>query len=164
MARATGTGDPNHSLRQHLIDLLDGGNAHAKFDGVIKNLAPKLRGRSRINFRTRRGCCWNIYALRSGTFWNSAREKHVSPKWPEGYSPKNAAPADSAAWNKSVRQVRRDLKAMQKLVGDPKTDLFARIPWGNGQTILREALLVADHSAYHLGQLLDVRRLLGDWE
>ncbi len=165
MARATGTGDPNHSLRQHLIDLLDGGNAHAKFDGVIKDLAPKLRGAKPDKFPH---SPWMLLEHIRIAQWDilefSRSEKHVSPKWPEGYWPKNAAPASSAAWNKSVRQVRRDLKAMQKLVGDPKTDLFARIPWGNGQTILREALLVADHSAYHLGQLLDVRRLLGDWE
>jgi hypothetical protein len=67
------------------------------------------------------------------------------------------------AWNKSIRSFRKDLKELQALVANPGTDLFARIPWGDGQTILREALLVADHNAYHLGQLVDVRRLLGAW-
>ncbi|MGC1161146.1 MAG: DinB family protein, partial [Candidatus Sulfotelmatobacter sp.] len=70
----------------------------------------------------------------------------------------------SAAWNKSVQQSRKYLKSMQDLVANPKTDLYARIPWGDGQTILREALLLADHNAYHLGQLVDVRRLLGAWK
>ena len=73
------------------------------------------------------------------------------------------APPDDSAWNKSILQFRRDRKAMQSLVSDPKSDLFARLPWGDGQTILREALLVADHNAYHLAQLVDVRRMLGAW-
>ena len=94
----------------------------------------------------------------------SRNPKHVSPPWPAGYWPKGAAPPNSAAWNKSIQQFRRDLKAMQALVANPKTDLFARIPWGEGQTILREALLVADHNAYHVAQLVDVRRLLEAWK
>jgi hypothetical protein len=91
-------------------------------------------------------------------------KKHESPKWPEGYWPKTAAPPTAASWTKSVNQFQSDLKAMQDLVKNPKTDLFAKIPWGDGQTILREALLVADHNAYHTAQFIDVRRLLGAWE
>jgi hypothetical protein len=90
--------------------------------------------------------------------------KHTSPDWPKGYWPKTETPPSAAAWNRSIQQFRQDLKAMQDLVANPKTDLYARIPWGDGQTILREALLVADHNAYHLGQLVDVRRLLGTWK
>jgi hypothetical protein len=93
----------------------------------------------------------------------SRNPKHASPKWPEGYWPKTEAPPTAAAWNASIKKFRKDLKAMQDLVKNPKTDLFARIPWGDGQTILREALLLADHNAYHLGQMLDVRRVLGAW-
>ena len=94
----------------------------------------------------------------------SRNGKHVSPEWPAGYWPKTEAPPDAAAWDESIAQFQKDLKAMQDLVADEKTDLFARIPWGDGQTILREALLVADHNAYHLGQLVDVRRFLGAWK
>ena len=94
----------------------------------------------------------------------SRDEKHQSPKWPEGYWPKTAAPPNASAWNKSIQQFRSDLKAMQELVADAKIDLFARIPWGDGQTVLREALLVADHNAYHIAQLVDLRRLLGAWK
>jgi hypothetical protein len=94
----------------------------------------------------------------------SRNAKHVSPKWPEGYWPKTEAPADAAAWNQSLKEFRRDLEALKELVANPKTDLFAKIPWGEGQTILREALLVADHNAYHLAQIVDARRLLGDWK
>jgi hypothetical protein len=94
----------------------------------------------------------------------SRNAKHESPKWPEGYWPKEQASPDATAWNKSVQQFRKDLKAVEDLVANPKTDLFARIPWGEGQTILRQALLIADHNAYHLAQLIDVRRLLGAWK
>jgi hypothetical protein len=93
----------------------------------------------------------------------SRNPKHVSPKWPEGYWPRHQAPPNPAAWKKTIGAFRKDLKAMQSLVENPKTDLFAPIPWGEGQTILREALLLADHNAYHLAQVVDVRRLLGAW-
>jgi hypothetical protein len=89
--------------------------------------------------------------------------KHFSPEFPDGYWPGGDSPADDAAWDRSVDSFRADLGAMQDLVANPATDLFACIPWGEGQTILREALLVADHNAYHLGQLIVVRRALGAW-
>jgi hypothetical protein len=88
---------------------------------------------------------------------------HVSPEWPAGYWPPASAPPNDAAWRRSVSAFRRDLQAMQDLVLSPSADLHARIPWGDGQTILREALLVADHNAYHLGEMVVVRRLLGAW-
>ena len=86
---------------------------------------------------------------------------HVSPEFPAGYWPAGDAPPDAAAWDQAVAAFRADLKAMMDLVANPATDLFAPIAHGQGQTILREALLVADHNAYHLGQLVTVRRLLG---
>jgi hypothetical protein len=89
--------------------------------------------------------------------------KHESPEWPEGYWPKTPAPATPSAWDTSLKNFRRYLKAMRDLVADPGTDLFAKIPWGDDHTILREALLLSDHNAYHIGQLVDVRRLLGAW-
>ncbi len=94
----------------------------------------------------------------------SRNPKHVSPEWPDGYWPQGDAPPDDAAWDRSIKAFRADLKAVEELVTDPSTDLFARIPHGDGQTILREALLVADHNAYHLGQIVTVRRLLGAWK
>jgi hypothetical protein len=94
----------------------------------------------------------------------SRNPKYVAPDWPADYWPKTPAPPSASAWNKSVASFHKDLKSIQALVANPKTDLFARIPWGDGQTILREALLVADHNAYHLGQLLDASRLLGAWK
>jgi hypothetical protein len=93
----------------------------------------------------------------------SRNPKHVSPEFPEGYWPHGDAPPDAAAWDNSLAAFRADLQAMQDLVANPATDLFARIPHGEDQTILREALLLADHNAYHLGQLVMLRRVLGAW-
>jgi hypothetical protein len=90
--------------------------------------------------------------------------KYKAPKWPEDYWPKTDAPPSDGSWGKSIKAFRKDLIAMQDLVANPKTDLYAPIPWGDGQTILREAFLVADHNAYHIAQLIDVRRLLGAWK
>jgi len=153
------------SLRQHLLYLLEGGGAHAKFDDVIKGLPPKLRGVKPTKFPH---SPWMLLEHMRLAQWDilefSRNAKHVSPAWPSGYWPKTEGPPNAASWNKSVQQFRRDLKAMQNLVANQKTDLFTRIPWGDGQTILREALLVADHNAYHLGQIMDVRRWLGAWK
>lgn len=90
--------------------------------------------------------------------------KHKSPDWPVGYWPASKTPPDEKAWDRSVRAFRKDLKAMCDLVADEKTDLLAKIPHGDGQTILREALLTADHNAYHLGEMVLLRRLLGAWK
>jgi hypothetical protein len=156
--------DQDRSLRQHLVDLLKGGNAHAKFDDVVAGLPAKLRGQKPpglphspwMLLEHLRLAQWDILEF-------SRNPKHASPAWPEGYWPSTDTPPGSAAWDTSIKKFRKDLKAVQDLVTDPKTDLHARIPWGEGQTILREALLVADHNAYHLAQLVDVRRLLGAW-
>jgi hypothetical protein len=93
----------------------------------------------------------------------SRNPAHVSPEFPAGYWPATEAPPTARAWNHTLRTFRADLQAMIALVTKPTTDLFARIPHGDGQTILREALLVADHNAYHLGELVLLRRLLGAW-
>src|SRR5229473_1047522 len=158
------TKDQIDSLRQHLLYLLGGGGAHAKFDDVVKNLPPKLRGTTPAKLPH---SPWMLLEHLRLAQWDilefSRNKKHASPDWPEGYWPRTEAPPSSAAWNASVKNLQKDLKAMQDLVTNPKTDFHARIPWGEGQTILPEALLVADHNAYHLAQLVDVRRLLGAW-
>jgi DinB superfamily len=155
----------DQSLRKHLLDLLGGGGAHAKFDDVVKGLPPKLRGTKPGIFPH---TAWMLLEHLRIAQWDilefSRDAKHVSPDWPSGHWPKTEAPPSADAWDQSIQQFRDDLKAMQDLVADPKADLYARIPWGDGQTILREALLVADHNAYHLGQMVDVRRLLGAWK
>lgn len=155
----------NASLRQHLIDLLQGGGAHAKFDDVVPKIPANLRGSKPPNFPH---SPWMILEHMRIAQWDilefSRNSKRISPKWPEGYWPDSEAPASATAWNQSIKQFHADLEAMQELVRNSKTDLFAKIPGGDGQTILREALLVADHNAYHLAQVVDVLRLLGAWE
>ena len=157
--------DPHQSLRKHLIDLLDGGHAHIRFDDAIKDLPADLRGTKPANFPH---TAWMLLEHMRIAQWDilefSRDQKHKSPAWPSGYWPKAEAPPSAVAWAESVEQFRHDLDEMKALIKKAKTDLFARIPWGDGQTILREAMLVADHNAYHLGQLVDLRRLLGAWK
>ena len=153
------------SLRQHLLDLLRGRNAHADFDTVTADFPARLRG---VKPPGAPYTAWQLLEHMRIAQWDilefSQAAKHKSPPWPEGYWPKTAAPGNAAAWNNSLRSFRADLKAMAKLVADKKTDLHAKIPHGTGQTILREALLVADHNSYHLGQMVLLRRLLGTWK
>ena len=94
----------------------------------------------------------------------SRNAKHVSPKWPAGYWPASVAPPDEAAWNRSVEGFNDDLAAMRKLVADPASDLYTPFAHGEGQTLLREALQLADHNAYHIGELVSLRRVLGAWK
>jgi hypothetical protein len=155
----------DHSLRQHLLELLAGGGAHAKFEDIVKDLPVELRGKKpdRLPHSP-----WmllkHLRIAQKGILEFSRDANHVSPPWPAGFWPQDSAPPDDSAWDRTIKEFRRDLRSMQSLVADSKTDLFARIPWGDGQTILREALLLADHNAYHLAQLVDARRLLGVWK
>jgi DinB family protein len=152
-------------VREHILYLLRDGGAHANFEAAIKGLPVKLRGKRP---KGAEHSPWEILEHIRLAQWDilefSRDAKHVSPKWPEGYWPKLAAPPNATAWAKTVRAFREDLEAMCKLVENPATDLFAAIPHGTGQTILREALLVADHNAYHLGEMVLVRRLVGAWK
>lgn len=151
-------------LRKHLLYLLRGGGAHLKFDDAIAGLPAELRG---VKPAESPHTLWQLLEHMRIAQWDilefSRNSKHVSPEWPAGYWPQSQSPRDDEEWEESVGSFRVDLKAMQKLVTDSSTDLFARIPHGEGQTILREALLVADHNAYHLGQLVLTRRWLGAW-
>jgi DinB superfamily len=156
--------DEQADLRKHVIYLLRGGGAHVDFDAAIAGLPAKLRG-ARPNGIPH--TAWRLLEHMRIAQWDilefSRDSGHVSPDWPSGYWPKGDAPPNASAWAKSVKAFRHDLKQMERLVSSPSTDLYARIPHGDGQTILREALLVADHNAYHLGELVVVRRLLNAW-
>ena len=154
----------DRSLREHVLYLLREGGAHVGFDDAIEGLPANLRGTAPEGLPY---SPWQLLEHMRIAQWDivefSRNANHKSPEWPRGYWPDSPAPPSPEAWDKSVEAFRADLKTMEKLVEDPSTDLFARIPWGDGQTILREALLVADHNAYHLGELVVVRRLLGAW-
>ncbi|HVB34939.1 MAG TPA: DinB family protein [Patescibacteria group bacterium] len=153
------------TLREHLVNLLSGRGAHLDWKAAFSGFPVKLRG---IRPRRAPHSAWQLLEHMRIAQWDilefSRDPKHVSPDWPEGYWPKNPQPPSAAAWQKSLKQFAHDLQEMQELVSNPRTDLFARIPHGTGQTILREAILVADHNAYHLGQVVLLRRLLGAWK
>jgi hypothetical protein len=152
-------------MRDDLLYLLRGGGAHAKFDDAVRGLPVILRG------KRPRGAAhspWEILEHMRLAQWDilefSRDPQHVSPKWPEGYWPKTKTPPNAKAWAAAVRAFHTDLESMCALVADESVDLLAPIPHGDGQTILREALLIADHNAYHLGEFITVRRLLGTWK
>lgn len=153
---------PCDALRQHLLYLLRDGGAHAGFDAAMGDWPVQLAGVKVANFphtalmllEHLRLAQWDILEF-------SRNSEHVSPQWPEGYWPKSDAPPSEKAWQASMVNFKRDLRAMEQLVANPKTDLYAKLPWGDGQTLLREALLVADHNSYHLGQLVMLRKCIG---
>jgi hypothetical protein len=151
-------------LRDHLVKLLQGGAAHLDFEAAIADLPVALRGAKVPGVPH---TPWRLLEHMRIAQWVilefSRNPGHASPPFPEGYWPEGDAPPNPAAWDRSVAGFRADLQAMQDLVTNPATNLFARIPHGQGQTVLREALLVADHNSYHLGQLVLLRRALGAW-
>jgi hypothetical protein len=156
--------DNMHGLREHLLELLDGGHAHPGFEAAIADLPPELQGAKPPAVPH---TPWRLLEHMRIAQWDILRfsidPDHVSPDFPAGYWPDGDAPPDPGAWDRSVDAFRSDLKAMKDLVANPQTDLFRPIPHGQGQTVLREALLVADHNSYHIGQMIVIRRLLGAW-
>jgi hypothetical protein len=155
-------------LRQQLKALLDGGQAHATFEQAVKDMPAKLQG------VLPEGLPYSPWQLLEHMrlaqrdildFSQNDDGSYRELKWPDEYWPKDAAPPNAQAWQKSVEQIRADRKAFEKLidsVDDP--NLIRPFAWGNGQNLLREALLIADHEAYHVGELVLLRRLLGAWK
>jgi hypothetical protein len=152
----------DQSLREQLLYLLRGGGAHADFDAALGDWPVQIAGVKVANFPH---TAWMLLEHMRLAQWDilefSRNPKHVSPPWPEGYWPKTEAPANEKAWRASMAAFKKDQRALETLVADRKVDLYAKIPWGDGQTILREALLVADHNAYHLGQVVMLRKSIG---
>ena len=154
----------DRALRDHVVFLLKGGGAHATFADTIKEWPLQFAGIKVAKFpHTAWMLLEHLRLAQLDILEFSRNSKHASPKWPEGYWPESAAPPNEGAWKSSIEACEKDLLAMQKIVSDQKVDLLAQIPWGDGQTILREALLMADHNAYQLGQLMMLRKSLG-WE
>jgi hypothetical protein len=167
-------GMSEQALREHVLFLLKGGGAHATFDAVVKDFPADLCGKKP---RSLPYSAWQLLEhirLTQADILNfcTNREYHEL-SWPDDYWPKSVSPEDKPAksvqahaglesvWDSSILGYRRDLAKIEELVRS--RDLFEKIPWGSGQTYLREALLVADHTAYHLGEIVTVRRLLGAW-
>ena len=151
-------------LQDHLVALLKGGQAHLDFESVVRDWPVKLQG---ARPEGAAHSAWGILEHLRIAQWDilefTRNPKHVSPDFPAGYWPSTPAPQDDDAWKKSIRSFRRDQRAMMRLVSNNRLDVHAPFPWGDGQTLLREALLLADHNAYHLAQLVDLRRALGIW-
>ncbi len=153
------------ALREQLVKFLRGGEAHAELKTVLDDFPAKMRG------VTPKGAPYSAWQLLEHVRLAlhdlldfSTNANYVAPEWPKDYWPKEAAPKDAAAWDRSVRAVKKDIADFEKLVGDPESNLYATIPWGDGQTILREVLLAGRHTSYHLGQIVLLRRLLGAWK
>ena len=157
--------DHDRSLRAHLGKLLGWDDAHAGFDATVKDVAPALRGLVPSGLPHSAWQLLEHLRLCQKDILDFCRKAdYVEPASMDEYWPATAAPPSEEAWEESIAAVRRDREALRELAADPAIDLFARVPQGTGQTYLRELLLVADHNAYHLGQLVLVRRLLGDWK
>ena len=151
-------------LRKHLIELLRGGHAHVTFDQTVDGfpldlIAVRPPGMPHSPWELLE----HLRITQLDILLFSTLAQYTSPQWPEGYWPPAPGPEHVSQWDDSVKHFRTDLAAMEKLVLDGARDLGEPFPWGNGQTLLREVLLVADHTSYHLGQLLLVRRALGAW-
>ena len=151
-------------VREQVLYLLRGGGAHLSFDEAIAKFPARLRG---TKLTGAPHTAWQLLEHMRIAQWDilefSRNAKHQSPDFPEGYWPKTPAPPSDSAWAKSVRSFRNDLAAMIRLMANPRMDLHAPFLWGDGQNLLREALLLADHNAYHIGQIVDLRRALGIW-
>jgi hypothetical protein len=156
--------DNQKPLREHVLNLLKGGQAHLDFEQAVADLPEELLGVKPLGLPH---SPWRLVEHMRIAQWDilmfTIDPQHVSPKFPEGYWPEEDGPPDPGAWQRTLDAFRKDLKAMADLVSDPDRDLLAPLPHAEGYTLLREALLVADHNSYHLGQLVVVRRLLGAW-
>jgi hypothetical protein len=157
--------DHTHTLRAELDRLLSGHGAHADFDAAVAGFPPDLRGAKPEGAAH---SPWQVLEHLRLAQWDmlefSRDPKHVSPDWPAGYWPVLPEPENAAAWDHSVEAFHRDLKAMRELIANPSSDLFQPFAHGDGQTLLREAIQLADHNAYHVGELILLRRVLGAWK
>lgn len=153
------------NLRKQLITLLDWQDAHVNFDSAVEGIPPSLQG---VRPEGLPYSPWELLEhmrLTQNDILDFCRKRdYKAPKWPEEYWPKTTSPPTTNDWQESITDFRADRHSLQSLIADPGLDLYAEIPHGEGQTYLREVLLVADHSAYHVGELVAVRRLHGIWK
>ena len=152
------------ALRAQLASALGWHDAHADFEAAVAGVPAELRGRTPPGLPHSLWQLLEHLRLTQHDILDFCRNPdYVAAKWPDDYWPKAAAPPTAKAWDGSIAAFRRDLQALQRLAADPAIDLFAKVPAGSGQTYLRELILIIDHNAHHLGQLILVRRLLGAW-
>lgn len=153
------------AVRKQLIELLTGSNAHQPFEAAVANLPAELRG---VKPDKLPYTIWqlvdHIRIAQHDILEFSHNPNYQSPPWPAGYWTKELAPADEAAWQQALDQIQQDREDFIALLTDPQADLYTPFAHGDGQNLLREALLIADHNAYHIGEILVIRRLLGAWK
>lgn len=154
----------NDALRAQMVKLLEWQDAHATFDAAVEGLAPELRG------ATVEGAPYSAWQLlehiriaQADILEFCVSSEYGEKRWPDDYWPGSPEPPSPEAWERSIEAYHVDRRALQYLARNPEIDLFAPIPHGEGQTYLRELLLVADHTAYHVGEMILLRRLLGAW-
>jgi len=152
------------TVRQHLVKLLDWDDAHVSFDNAVAGLPVAARG------KVPKGLPYSPWQLvehlrlaQADILEFCVSAKYEEKRWPADYWPDSPKPPSARAWNVSLAQIRKDRRALQRIAADPRRNLTARVPTGDGQTVLRELILAADHMAYHVGELIVVRRLLGTW-
>lgn len=152
-------------LRSTVAELLDGGHAHVSLAKALAGLPFALAGKKpRAATHTAWQQIEHIRLAQADILDFTLDPGHASPPWPAGYWPEKSAPPSPAAWKRSLADCRASLDAMVALVNDPRRDLLAPLPHAPDKTLLREALLLADHNAYHLGQLVELRKMLGAWK
>ena len=151
-------------LRKELVFQLNGGNAHAPLEKVVAGMPTKLQG------TVPNGLPYSAWQLlehlriaQDDIIEFCTSKNYREKKWPDDYWPKDPAPPNSRAWNASVRRIRADRERFIRLISSSHVDIFAPLAWGQGQTLFHEACLIIDHNAYHLGEMVTVRRLLGTW-
>jgi uncharacterized damage-inducible protein DinB len=153
------------TLREQLVKFLSGGEAHAELKTVVDDFPAAARG---AKPKGAAHSAWqqleHIRRSLEDLLEFSTNSNYLAKKWPDDYWPKDDAPSNDADWNTAVKAVKKTLQDFEKLVRDPETNLYAAIPWGDGQTILREVLLAGQHTSYHTGQLVSLRRELGAWK
>ncbi len=166
MPKSSDTPDLHDPLRKQLITLIQGGQAHATFDDAVKDFPAELRSKVPANLPY---SAWQLLehlriTQRDILDFSAPPTGGYQPlEWPEAYWPKLPEPPSAQSWNHSIAAIRKDREHFEALILKPEADLFKPFRWGNGQNLLREALLIADHNAYHLGELIVLRRLLGIW-
>jgi len=156
--------DMDTAVREQLQELLQGGDAHMAFDEAVAKFPREHMNTKPPNIPF---TPWHLLEHIRLAQWDILEfirnPQYISPTWPEGYWPVEDAQADEHAWEKTLASFRADLQSLQEMVADPAVNLFEPIPHGNGQNILREILVVADHNAYHIGEFATLREVMGTW-
>ena len=155
----------DQSLREHLVESLQKANAHVDLFSAFKDFPPDLYGKKP---KGASHSAWqlleHIRIALNDILVFSTDPNYVALKWPDAYWPKEDAPKDATAWKTSIKALKADMQAFEKLIRNPESNLYARIPWGEGQTLLREVLVAIDHNSYTVGQLVMLRKQLGAWK